>query len=79
MDDVQGHVADLLARQARPLCARCVGELIGMPHLAARGAIDSLVAADALSYADQCRRCGGSDTVVEARAARFARDLKTQH
>ena len=46
-------------------------------HLTARVALDSLVAADALSFADRCRRCGGSDTVVEVRAARFeSRDLR---
>jgi hypothetical protein len=79
MDELQGRAADLLTRQAQPLCARCVGDLIGMPHLTARGALESLVAADAVSYADQCRRCGGSDTVVEARAARFEGDLQTPH
>ncbi len=78
MDDLQGRVTELLGRQAQPLCARCVGDLLGIPHLTARGAIDSLAAADALTDAEQCRRCGGSDTVVEARAARFEDDLKTQ-
>jgi hypothetical protein len=66
MDELQGRAADLLTRQAQP-------------HLTARGALESLVAADAVSYADQCRRCGGSDTVVEARAARFEGDLQTPH
>lgn len=63
IDDPQGRVA----RRAEPLSARCVGALLGIPHLTARDALDSLVASDAFSHAAQCRRCGGPDAGVEAR------------
>jgi len=59
----QGRVA----RWAEPLSARCVGALLGVPHLTARDALDSLVASDAFSHAAQCRRCGGPDAGVGAR------------
>ena len=63
------RVADLLRRQARPLCAPCVGALLGVPHLTARGALQSLALADAFATLQQCARCGGADTVVGLRAA----------
>jgi len=63
------RVADLLRRQARPLCAPCVGTLLGVPHLTARGALQSLAMADEFAALQRCARCGGMDTVVGSRAA----------
>jgi hypothetical protein len=66
---LQDRVADLLRRQVQPLCGRCVGALLGIPHLTARGALDSLATADEFSYKERCERCGAGDTVVGLRAA----------
>jgi hypothetical protein len=63
------RVAELIRREVRPICASCVGELLGVPHLTARNALDSLAMADAFSYRQRCGRCGGGDTVVGLRAA----------
>ena len=63
------RVVDLLRRQAQPPCASCVGALLGVPHLTARDALQSLALADAFAARQRCGRCGGSDTVVGLRAA----------
>jgi len=67
------RVTDLLRRQTQPLCARCVSALLGVPHLTARGALESLALADAFVSRQRCGRCGGSDTVVGLRGVSVRR------
>jgi hypothetical protein len=68
-EELEERVANLLRSEVDPICAPCVGALLGIPHLTARGALESLAMADAFAHWRQCHRCGGLDTVVGLRAA----------